>query len=423
MIMQPFKINKTMISNSKLLLLIILMISTYATYGQVNYVRNGGFELYSRCPYAWDQIKFATGWQPIDTVNHPPVDSFGNGNCTPEYCNVCAPKNAFASVPDNGFFYHYPHTGNGMAQVTMFFDESYAYAYHRDYLQGHLFKSLTAGQSYCVTFYVILDQQVRYAVNHIGAYLDNGIIDTTQNCGLAQTTHIPQVQTLNVVNDTLTWTKIEGSFVATGKETYITIGNFYDKAHSTYVIADSNNGGSNIALYLVDDVSVVESDIPAYAGRWMYKTKKDSLFIGRNEIVPDCMWYRNGVLIDTVHAGFWVKDTVNTVYVVKQSICGNVKYDTAWVNIANMSVGSVGSESVYRIYPNPASKEIMIQAPNNMSTVGMVVYDVSGRVFMKQEVQFKNGSCQVPISLSTGVYIVELVDENGVKSIQRLSVL
>jgi len=423
MVMQLANRYKDTISNSKLLLLIVFITMSYSTHGQVNYVKNGGFEQYSRCPYSFDQIKFAINWQPIDTINHPPVDSFGSPNCTPEYCNTCDSNYGYASVPANALFYHYPHIGNGMASVGMYSDESFPTSYKRDYLQGHLYKPLKANQSYCVTFFVVLDSKSEYSVNHIGAYFDNGIIDTTQNCGLPQTTHIPQVQTLNVISDTLNWTKIEGSFIATGTETYITIGNFYDKAHTSAVPFLPGINNSNGAAYLVDDVSVVESDIPAYAGRWMYKTKKDSLFIGRNEVVPDCMWYRNGVLIDTVHAGFWVKDTVNTVYVVKQSICGNVKYDTAWVNVANMIVGSVGSESVYRIYPNPASKEIMIQAPNNMSTVGMVVYDMSGRVMLRREITFVNGEYRLPIDLNSGMYVVELVGEDGVRNVQRLSVL
>ncbi len=407
---------------SYLLYLLILVISI-KTEAQVNYVLNPSFEKYTRCPYEFDQIKFATGWQPIDTLNYPPLDSFGNNNCTPEYCNECASANIYTGVPVNGYFNHYARTGKGMASVMMYNDLSFsgAYATQRNYLQGRLAGPLTTGRSYCVTFYVCIELNAGYAINHIGAYLDDGMIDTTQNCGYPQTTHLPQVYAHNVISDSIHWTKIEGSFVANGTEKYITIGNFFDTAHTTAIhLAFSMDP---YAFYLVDDVSVVESDIPAYAGGWMYKTKKDSLFIGRNEIVPDCMWYRNGVLIDTVHAGFWVMDTVNTMYVVKQSICGNVKYDTAWVNIANAGVNSVGNESVYRIYPNPASKEIMIQAPNNTSTVGMVVHDMSGRVMMRRDIAFVNGAYRLPIDLNSGMYMVELVSEDGVRSVQKLSVL
>jgi hypothetical protein len=412
---------------STMLYLFILILNANTTNAQVNFVQNGGFEQYSKCPYNNDQIKFAMGWQPIDTINAPPIDSFGSLNCTPEYCNVCSGTNTFTGVPYSGVYHHYPHAGNGMSQVLMYFDESYANNPNkRDYLQNRLVKTLTTGKPYCVTFYVTLEQASGYAINHIGAYFDNGSIDTTQNCGLPQTTHVPQVQTLNVVSDTLNWTKIEGGFTATGTEKYITIGNFYDKAHTNAVYFQNtilSGSHSAFTYYLVDDVSVVESATPAYAGGDKWIAKGDSVFIGRNEVVPDCMWYRNGVLIDTVHAGFWVKDTVSTTYLVKQSICGNVLYDSMHIHIAKVGVGSVGNESIFKVYPNPAGKEITIQTVNNVSSATLAVYGLSGRVMMMREVGFVNGETHVPLDLPGGVYVIELVNSEGVKNIQRLIIL
>jgi hypothetical protein len=411
----------------KLYLFVLLLMPSTAAYAQVNYVQNGGFEQYSMCPYTFDQIKFSTNWSSIDTIAKHGIDTFGNYNCTPEYCNACAGNNLASGLPFNEFFYHYPHSGNGMAQEIMYFDESIINnPYKRDYMQSKLLHSLRAGKSYCISFYVTLEQSSGYAINHIGAYLDNGIIDTTQNCGLPQTTHIPQVQTQVVISDTLNWTKIEGSFIATGTEEFITIGNFYDTAHTKAVWRQNTiNPGSHSsnAWYLVDDVSVVESATPAYAGGDKWIAKGDSVFIGRNEVVPDCVWYRNRVLIDTVHAGFWVKDTVPTTYVVKQSICGNVLYDSMHIHIAKVGVGSVGNESIFKVYPNPATREITIQTVNNVSSATLAVYDLSGRVMLTREVGFVTGETHVPLNLPGGVYIIELVNNEGVKNIQRLSVL
>jgi hypothetical protein len=411
----------------KLYLFVLLLMPNTAAYAQVNYVVNGGFEQFSRCPYQYDQIKFASNWTTLDTLNHPPIDSFGT-YCAPEYCNTCAYGLSSATgVPLNAYFDHYPHSGNGMAQVEMYFDESYPNEPSpRNYLQNKLSHTLIAGKQYCVTFYAASEQISGYAVNHIGAYFDNGSIDTTQNCGLPQTTHIPQVQTLNVINDTLNWTKIEGSFTATGTEKYITIGNFYDKAHTNAIyVQNTINIGSHtpFAPYLIDDVSVVESATPAYAGGDKWIAKGDSVFIGRNEIVPDCMWYRNGVLIDTVRAGFWVKDTVPATYVVKQSICGNVLYDSMHIHIAKVGVGSVGNESIFKVYPNPATREITIQTMNNVSSATLAVYDLSGRVMLMRKVGFVNGEMHVPLDLPGGVYVLEITNENGIKNIQRLSIL
>jgi hypothetical protein len=405
----------------KSILLLILVICFIDAHAQVNYVLNPSFEDYSKCPYALDQIKFANYWSPIDTLNYPPTDSFGDPRCTPEYCNKCAGSNPYAGVPWNGYFY--PRTGNGMAHVMMYYDGSLSNNFpdQRNYLQGRLYRTLVAGKSYCVTFFVSFEFNTGYAINHIGAYLDNGEIDTTQNCGLPQTTHIPQVADSNVIFDSINWTKIEGSFTATGAEKFITIGNFFDLAHTTAVYIPGS--ADPVSFYLVDDVTVVQSETPAYAGGKKFKLKTDSVFIGRSEVLPDCEWYRNGVLIDTFHSGFWVKDTANTTYVVKQDFCGNVKYDTAYIVIAKLGVSSVGSEGVFKVYPNPATKEITIQTVNNVSSAQLAIYDLSGRVILMRNVGFVEGETHVPLALSGGVYVVELIDQEGRKNIQRLSIL
>ncbi len=397
---------------------LLLLTAPNFVHAQVNYVLNPSLETYTQCPYDYDQINFAKYWSSIDSLNIYQATSDG----IPEYMNTCAGNNIYTGVPSNANGYKYPHTGNGMAAMMMYNISTTFYA-QRDYLQGRLDQKLTAGKQYCITFYVFLEQGSAYAVNKIGAYLDGGQIDTTHNPGLPQTQYTPQVLENSIILDTVNWTKIEGNFMATGNEQFITIGTFFDNAHISAPNFNPFGMAYVTAYYFVDDISVVESDIPAYSGGTKFKAKYDSVFIGRNEIVPDCEWYRNGVLIDTLHAGFWVKDTANTTYVVKQSICGNVKYDTAHIMIARVGVPSVGNESVFKIYPNPAQHEITIQGVNNRSTATLAIYDFSGRVMLQQEVSFVNGEVRVPLSLAGGVYMVELVDKDGCKNIQRLSVL
>jgi hypothetical protein len=406
--------------NYYLLFYLLILSMPVKMTAQVNYVLNPNFEQYSRCPYEYDQIKFANFWSAIDTVNHPPIDSFGT-LCAPEYCNECSIHYETA-IPNNDRFFHYARSGKGMAQVAMYFDQSFQLANNQiDYLQGRLYKPLINGTSYCVTFFVCNELTSGYAINNIAAFLDDGSIDATQYCGLAQTTHIPQVTDSAIIYDSINWTKIEGSFTATGTERFITIGNFTVYPQNIAIRFPSSS--EVISLYLVDDVSVVESKTLAYAGGRKFKTKTDSVFIGRSEILPDCTWYRNGVLIDTFHSGFWVKDTANTTYVVKQDFCGNVKYDTAFIVIANLSVSSVGNEGVFKVYPNPATKEITIQTVNNVSSAQLAIYDLSGRVMLMRNVGFVEGETHVPLELPGGVYMVELVNSEGVRNIQRLSVL
>ncbi len=77
-----------------------------------------------------------------------------------------------------------------------------------------------------MTFYTTLEQSSAYAINHIGAYLDDGSIDGGQDsvgCAAPQTEYVPQVFETSIINDTLNWVKVQGSFVANGTEKFITI--------------------------------------------------------------------------------------------------------------------------------------------------------------------------------------------------------
>src|SRR6202012_3141344 len=104
---------------------------------------------------------------------------------------------------------------------TLYFDSSYVLKDAVNYVQGRLYKPLISGKSYCVTFYVKMAQQSGYAINHICAYLDDGLIDTTKPPGAPQTQFLPQIDESALIDDTLNWHKVEGNFVANGTERFI----------------------------------------------------------------------------------------------------------------------------------------------------------------------------------------------------------
>lgn len=199
-------------------LLFFLLLLPFVSQAQVNYVINPSFEQYVRCPTTLDEVGLIKNWSPIDTTHTYPAlgDTFGIPNCSPDYINTCAGMNFDVGLPSNARFFQYPRTGNGMVQVMMYFDESFANPYQRDYLQGRLSSPLSAGTNYCITFYVNFEGNTAsiasgYAVDHIGAYLDDGTIDldTGMNyCGLPHPSIIPQVFTTTIITDTVNWVKV-----------------------------------------------------------------------------------------------------------------------------------------------------------------------------------------------------------------------
>ena len=95
------------------LLFIFISVSSKA---QVNYVRNASLEDYSSCPDMVDAIFDVYYWSALDSS----IDSTSIIYGRPEYCNACAGSNTLTGIPNGGWFYHYPHSGNGLAQVQMF---------------------------------------------------------------------------------------------------------------------------------------------------------------------------------------------------------------------------------------------------------------------------------------------------------------
>ncbi|MBS1645405.1 MAG: T9SS C-terminal target domain-containing protein, partial [Bacteroidetes bacterium] len=330
--------------------LIILQATTLA---QVNYVRNPGFEIFSMCPYTADQIKLASGWSSIDSISFSP-DSIGKSGCNAEYCHECS-LYGVCSVPYSSNFYQNPHSGQGFVAVGMYFVEPdlIRYPYYRDYIQGRLYKPLTKDKSYCVSLYANLTEGSGYAIKEISAYLDNGSIDTSVTSCLPQTRYDPQIVNRGgIISDKVNWTKIEGSFVAKGNEQFITIGNFKDGAHTTskqltidsFVIATHGQTGT---YYLIDDVSVIESDLPAFAGNNRHIGLGDSTYIGRpKEVGLECTWAKLGssTVIGT-GGGIWVKPSTTTSYVVTQTLCGNIMRDTVLVEVWPLGLNSVKGQT------------------------------------------------------------------------------
>ncbi|MBS1645192.1 MAG: T9SS type A sorting domain-containing protein [Bacteroidetes bacterium] len=310
-----------------------------------------------------------------------------------------------------------------MASVFMYvdYDSSQYIHYLRDYLQGKLSSTLKAGKQYCVSFYVNLEEISGYAIADIGAYFDNGSIDTTQFCGIPQTQYTPQVVNKNgVITDTANWTKIEGSFIAKGNEQFITIGNFKDRLTTTTVTVPINNynNGSPTSIYLIDDVSVIESDLPAFAGNDRHIGLGDSTYIGRpQEVGLECTWAKLGssTVIGT-GGGIWVKPSTTTSYVVTQTLCGNIKRDTVLVEVWPLGLSSVkGQTQEYSVVPNPSHGVVnFLQNVANEEKLQVAVYNLVGQEQYQGNLHFKDGKAQIDLSaLSNGLYYLRLQNKAG----------
>lgn len=390
----------------RILITIVFIFTCAVSKAQVNLVLNPSLEHYDTCQDGADQITSANFWSGID--------SLGQNSCVPEYCNACIGI-GMMGIPIGGSYAHqYPRSGSAFAHVQMFYDEFMNGNLKRDYLQGRFHSTLDDGQSYCVTFYVNLTEGSRYPIDKIGAYLDDGIIDNTNTCSLPQTQYTPQVQnTLGIIGDTMNWVKIEGTFTSNGTEEFITIGNFFNFANTNYVTTPNqyNDNDTHFSWYLVDDVSVIPSDLPAYAGPDTWVVVGDSVFVGRTpEIGLECKWYVSGNVIDS-GAGIWAKPTVTTTYVVEQTLCGLVKTDTVVVGVFPASINGLTNSRQLSIYPNPATTVLTVSQEKVIFNTAVIVNNL-GQELPAHIITAKESHIDIS-SLPAGLYYLQLSGDKG----------
>ena len=388
--------------------LIIYLFLPAAHYSQIaNYVNNGGFEDHYDCalPAPISMVKY---WRSMDSVNYQPL--------------LASSCSGLTTVPLNGFTYQWPRSGESYI-LTGFLCEPPACSpeFTRAYLRNRLKGNLQQGKTYCVKFYVNISNNSSYGIDGFAAYFGDNSLDTINKACIPLTFLIPQVQNPanNLITDTLKWTLVTGTFVATGNEKNMAIGNFKSDAFTNKVQIDTLNPGIGTDG-CVDDVSCIDIDLPPYACATTntYVIPGDSVFLGRDPDVgidEDCMWYKlpnTTTPFDTV-AGFWAKPVVTTTYVVRQEICGNVKWDTVVVSASALGIEDLGFvTNDLRLYPVPAKEELTLQWTSEEYekefTKGEILNSL-GQVVGEMELSYTNRSAAISIKdLAEGVYILVL---------------
>ncbi len=217
----------------KLLITIILSINAYCSYAQ-NLVANPSFENYTDCPTNLGQTNKAISW----------IDPSGSS----DYFNSCT-SNSNVSTPLNIAGYQYPRTGNAYMGFAAFCVPS-----EREYIQGILIDSLTAGVVYRSSFYISPADNLKYSSDGVGIHFSKIAITGSSGSILSYT---PQINNIagNIIMDTVGWTLVEGTFTAVGGEKYLTIGNFNTDTNTQYAVINSSSIYT-CAYFYIDDISV-----------------------------------------------------------------------------------------------------------------------------------------------------------------------
>ncbi len=207
-----------------------------ATVQAQNLVPNDSFESYTVCPTGLSQLNLATPWASPSTAS-------------PDYYNVCAGSSTNVGVPANDFGSQAPNAGNAYAGFILRPVNEY-----REYLQIPLTAPLLANVTCDVSFYVSLSDESQWAIDKIGAYLSAGLVGPVATS--SPLPYTPQIANPvgTYITDKLGWTLISGTYIATGGEDHLVIGNFVDNASTTPITG--LGGFYPGSYYYIDDVAV-----------------------------------------------------------------------------------------------------------------------------------------------------------------------
>lgn len=226
-------------------------------------ISNGSFELVSGVPFTENQLSLADSWAP---ASYGTPDLFHSSS-------VSVPGNSSVEIPVSSFGEQTPYDGEAYAGLIAYQGGPRIF---REYIQAPLLTPLQAGIEYDFTFQVSLGEISKYAIDSFGAYFStNAPFNNSVQPILAS----PQIEnaTGNILSDRLGWTAISGTFIASGGESFLTIGNFRDKAGTqtaatapTTVVPDQ----IDFAYYFIDGVSldVVSTTVPVPAAIWLFST-------------------------------------------------------------------------------------------------------------------------------------------------------
>jgi hypothetical protein len=399
----------------KVLTCFLLFLAFFLKAQIANYVNNGSFELLSDCANPFGVYK-SIFWNCIDTTQ-PMKAGFNYNSC-------------FSNVPVTGVGYQQPKSGSDFIRVNFFCTNPCQPFNSRTYPRNRLKSNLISGKTYCVKYYVNVQDLSPLGSDHQEVLFTDNSIDTIKYVNAPLTFLNPQISNTVVLTDTMNWIPLTGTFTANGTEKFMVLGNFKSDASTSTLVANGSMSGA-WAEYFIDYISCIPIDLPAYAGPDLWAIPANTVYLGRPSDVgidEACMWYKlpnTTNAIDTA-AGITITVAATTeTYMVKQDICGVIKYDTVVVHASALGMnvaagGSTSSPTGWDIFPNPASNQITIKSKIPSEKLFVKIYDLEGRVLYDEQLRTHNLIASLDLHLLNGVYLVTVKNSNNESITKKL---
>lgn len=277
---------KSTLLNLSFLITLVFFGGAAHAQDSLNLVVNGSFEEFEGKLKKGGQIEFATGWT---SPTAEPADLYSE-NIT--YEPVKVPKNmrGHQSALD----------GVGYAGIVAF---SYQNKEPRTYLSMKLKESMEKDKKYCISYFVSLSDLSKYGVNEITTYISKLPVKSSREGNLKYEAQIPSL-TPTIYTDVNAWKGVCDSYIATGQERYITIGNFKENDRTDLEKVKRPKGETRPqnfdAYYYIDKVSVVPMTVTGKCKcEAIDETETDYIFGTRittnKSLAPDVQLERSNV--------------------------------------------------------------------------------------------------------------------------------
>jgi gliding motility-associated-like protein len=317
-------------------LLLLIILTNLNKISSQNFVPNSKFEDYDQCTSLYSYPFTGAYYYGVDSWFSPSAGS-------PDYYNICAPSTFPSfSVPFNIAGYQFPKSGNAYSGFCIYNKDSLALP-NWEYCAIKLKNQLSTGKEYCAKFFVSLSDSVRYASSNIGMYFSDTSIYQFSGSNFSYT---PQIENPlgNIIADKVNWVEINGSFIASGGEQYINIGNFYPRNLTNVLIQP--NGIYYLSYYYLDDVYVYDCDsiVSAEAGNNLQICLKDSVIIGNNSHFSEYSYSWSpaiGLNNPSIYNPKASPPITTTYYLTQTDFLGTITTDSVIVTVINCDSNAV----------------------------------------------------------------------------------
>lgn len=379
----------------------IIFLLSLPLFGQQNFVPNPSFEDTIEC-------NFSTLFQCSDwSSSVGSVDYFK------------APSNCWSTVPtpstSRGF--QFPYSGLAYIGLSAYCSPGSCGSNFREVIQVKLSDTLQSDKKYCVSFHASLSNDSQFATDDIGVFFTE-----------AQSVQLPNEMSIRNVegvylDDTLNWSAISGSYVATGQESYLNLGNSYFNSTTNYY--EFNSASSTLtAYYFIDDVSVIElPEIDAGSNQTIFPYETATLS-GHCEGCWNGLqyaWYPSVGLSDSTILNPTANPEITTTYYLTLiDTTGNVPCMSDVIDSVTVFV-EPGPNLI--VFPNPSTQNENVNyyvGKVEGSSISILLHDVKGKLIYEKENIISDSEYALDLRLAAGVYTLSLFSDSDLIETKKL---